>query len=163
METAVMLVSGVLAIGAFAFAFVVGSRTVRRRDTCIASQRAAELHEVLERQITERIEELRRQSQLVQSIFDTMADGVIVCDRNTQLTHWNPAAALILGVDLADCQFSELTKQFDVLPSVGAPPTSAEQRLWHSRCAARRSTTSALSSVAQLLRTRSGGRHRRDL
>ena len=122
----------VMAVVAVPLVYLLVGRTIRRRDTRIARQRTAgaELHEInerLERQVIERTEELRRQSQLMQSIFETMADGVIVFDRNAQLIHRNSAAALILGVDLAQSDFSQLTKQFDVLPSVDAPPMPAEQ------------------------------------
>lgn len=127
-----MVAGGVMAVVAVCSVYLSVGGAIRRRDTSIADQRTAraELHEVnegLERQVIERTEELRRQSQLLQSIFDTMADGVIVFDRHAQLTHRNPAAALILGVDLAQSDFGQLTKQFDVLPSVDAPPTPAEQ------------------------------------
>jgi signal transduction histidine kinase len=128
-----MIVLGAaMPIVAVCLVYILVVRAIRRRDASIAHLGAAgaNLHAVnegLERQVTERTEELRRQAHLMQSIFDTMADGMIICDRDGQLIHRNAAATLILGVDLAQSHFSELTKQFDVLPSVGAPPTPAEQ------------------------------------
>ena len=131
-ERVMMAMGSVVGVIAVGLVSLLTGRAVRRLDTNIAGRHAAEselrtLNAELESRIAERTHDLRRQSQVMQSIFDTMTDGVIVCDRNAQITHRNPAAALILGIDLAQSDFSQLTKHFDVLPSVDASPTPAEQ------------------------------------
>tara|TARA_R110002111_G_scaffold262794_2_gene341073 strand:- start:5452 stop:9540 length:4089 start_codon:yes stop_codon:yes gene_type:complete len=42
--------------------------------------------------------QLRRQSQILQSILDSMGDGVIVVDQDGNSVFWNPAAEQIVGI-----------------------------------------------------------------
>ncbi|WP_417389774.1 response regulator [Gimesia sp.] len=42
--------------------------------------------------------QLRRQSQILQSILDSMGDGVIVADQDGNSVFWNPAAEQIVGI-----------------------------------------------------------------
>ncbi len=128
----VIAVGGVTAIVAVCFVFVVGEWALRRRDTFIANQGAAgaELHEVnkrLARQVLEQTEELRRQSQLMQSIFDTVADGVIVCDLDLRFTHVSRAASTIAGTDCGHSVLDQMAGGFALRTAAGAPPMPIEQ------------------------------------
>ncbi len=54
--------------------------------------------------------ELRRQTRILQSVLDSMADGVIVADQNGKFLLWNPAAQRIIGLgpeDVAPHDWSE--------------------------------------------------------
>ena len=72
----------------------------------------------LERQVEQRTAELtasqkklRRQTRIVQSILDSMADGVIVADEHGQFLVWNPAAEQIIGMgpqDVSPQQWTEI-------------------------------------------------------
>src|SRR6476646_2428058 len=66
-------------------------------------------HDELARQVVQRTAELtasqkklRRQTRIVQSILDNMADGVIVADEHGQFLVWNPAAEQIMGMGAQD-------------------------------------------------------------
>ena len=63
----------------------------------------------LARQVVQRTAELtasqkklRRQTRIVQSILDSMADGVIVANEHGQFLVWNPAAEQIMGMGAQD-------------------------------------------------------------
>jgi PAS domain-containing protein len=121
-----------IAMAAVGFVCLLVGMVTRRLNVSIENQRKTEsklrtLNAELESRIAERTEEFHRNSRLMKSIFDTMADGVIVCDRNAQLSHRNSAAVQILGLDLEQTNLMRLATEFDVLPSPGAPSTPPEQ------------------------------------
>jgi len=127
-----MLMGGVVAIMAVCFIYIVGERALRRRDTIIAHRRAteADLRQVnarLEHEVVERTEELRRQSHLMQAIFDTMTDGVIVCDRDLRFTHVNRAASEVGGVDCNRSALDQIANGFALRTARGTPPLPLEQ------------------------------------
>jgi diguanylate cyclase (GGDEF)-like protein/PAS domain S-box-containing protein len=79
-----------------AYQLMLEQRVAER--TALAEQRAAALESSEA--------ELRRQSTILQSILNSMGDGVVVVDTHGQLVHHNPAAERILGdqiVDLLPC------------------------------------------------------------
>jgi diguanylate cyclase (GGDEF)-like protein/PAS domain S-box-containing protein len=69
--------------------------------TALAEQRAAAL-ERSEAELKRSETELKRQSAILQSILNSMGDGVVVVDMDGNLVHHNPAATAILGDQLAD-------------------------------------------------------------
>jgi signal transduction histidine kinase/CheY-like chemotaxis protein len=128
----VIVMGCAIAIAAVGFVCLLVGLVTRRLNVNIAGQRETEskrrtLNAELESRFAERTEEFHRNSRLMKSIFDMMADGVIVCDRNAQLSHRNSAAVQILGVDLERTNLMPLATEFDVLTSPGAPPTPPEQ------------------------------------
>lgn len=149
-----MLMGGAVAILAVCF-FFIGERALRRRDAFVAGRRTIEaglrqVNERLEQQLIERTEELRRQSQVMQSIFDAMTDGVIVCDRELRLTHVNLAASRIVGMDRKPSGLDEMARGLALRSAADASPLPLEQwplaravrgesiddlRLLFSRCA----------------------------
>ncbi|MFN4261845.1 MAG: response regulator [Gemmataceae bacterium] len=69
------------------------------------AQQLADSRSQLERRVEERTaeltrsqQELRQQTAILQSVLDSMADGVIVTDQNGQFLLWNPAAEQIVGI-----------------------------------------------------------------
>jgi signal transduction histidine kinase/CheY-like chemotaxis protein len=121
-----------IAMAAVGFVCLLIGLAIRRLKVNIAHQRATEsklvtLNAELESRIAQRTEEFHRYSRLMKSIFDTTADGVMVCDRNAQLTHSNSAAVQILGIDLEQTNLMRLATEFGVLPSPGSPPMPPEQ------------------------------------
>src|SRR5712692_7185003 len=128
----VIVAACAIAMAAVGFVCLLVGMVTRRLNVSIEDQRETEsrlrtLNAELESRIAERTEEFHRNSRLMKSIFDTMADGVIVCDRNAQLSHRNSAAVQILGLDLEQTNLMWLATEFDVLPSLGAPPKPPEQ------------------------------------
>jgi diguanylate cyclase (GGDEF)-like protein/PAS domain S-box-containing protein len=69
--------------------------------TALAEQRAAAL-ERSEADLKRSENALKRQTAILQSILNSMGDGVVVVDINGELMHHNPAAQHILGSRLAD-------------------------------------------------------------
>lgn len=70
----------------------------------MASQ-LAESREQLEERVEQRTAELseaqmelRRQTRILQSVLDSMADGVIVADQDGKFLLWNPAAKSLIGI-----------------------------------------------------------------
>jgi len=78
---------------------------------------------------------LRAQSQILQSILDSMADGVVVADEKGKFLLFNPAAKQILGVGLtdtppdawADCYGIHLPDQKTPCPTEQLPLVQAIQ------------------------------------
>ncbi len=126
-----IVVGGLMGIVAVCFLCLL-EQAIRRRDTRIASQRAAgvqlqQVREGLERQVIERTEELRRQSHLMQSIFDTMTDGVVVCDRDLRYTHVNRAAGKISEADCKLSALDQLNSGYAIRTASGTPPLPLDQ------------------------------------
>src|SRR3954452_6777522 len=69
--------------------------------TALAEQRAAAL-ERSEAELKRSETELKRQTAILQSILNSMGDGVVVVDMDGDLVHHNPAAKHILGNQLAE-------------------------------------------------------------
>jgi PAS domain-containing protein len=111
-EALAIVLDGGVGVVAVCLVSLLMGRAIRRLDASVAGQRAAEaaLQEVnqgLERQVAERTAELRRQPDLMNSIFDTVTDGVIVCDRDLKYTHVNRAGKEIGSVDRAQLTLAD--------------------------------------------------------
>ena len=80
-----------------------------------------------ENQLRESIAQLEHQSQLMQSTFDSISDGVVVADEDGQFTMFNPSAEKILGMGATDIDSDEWSDQYGVfLPDKVTPLPSAE-------------------------------------
>ena len=80
-----------------------------------------------ENQLRESITQLEHQSQLMQSTFDSISDGVVVADEDGQFTMFNPSAEKILGMGATDIDSDEWSDQYGVfLPDKVTPLPSAE-------------------------------------
>ena len=69
--------------------------------TALAEQRAEAL-ERSEAELKRSETALKRQTAILQSILNSMGDGVVVVDMDGDLVHHNPAAKHILGNQLVD-------------------------------------------------------------
>ncbi|MGH7913640.1 MAG: ATP-binding protein [Candidatus Binataceae bacterium] len=121
-----------IAIMAACFVYVLVGRARRQRDISMAPQRVAEggligIKAKPERQAIEWAVEVRRQSRLMQSIIDTMADAVIVCDRELRFTCANRAASKIVEVDCKQSALDQIANGFALQTAAGAPPLPIEQ------------------------------------
>ena len=65
-----------------------------------------------ENQLRESIVQLEHQSQLMQSIFNSISDGVVVVDKNGQFTMFNPSAEKIAGMGAIDTTPDEWSDQY---------------------------------------------------
>ena len=140
-ETLAIVLDGGVGVVAVCLVSLLMGRAIRRLDASVAGQRAAEaaLQEVnqgLERQVAERTAELRRQSDLMNSIFDTVTDGVIVCDRDLKYTHVNRAGKEIGGVDREQLTVAQVAGGLTLRTARDAPPLPLEQ--WPLARSARR-------------------------
>jgi eukaryotic-like serine/threonine-protein kinase len=61
-------------------------------------------------------EALRQQTNLLQSVLDSIGDGVVVTDESKKYTLWNPAAERILGVHFAEPPSRDLILGYCFLP-----------------------------------------------
>jgi two-component system, sensor histidine kinase and response regulator len=90
-------------------------------------------HRDLEHRVSERTEELieshqelRRQTRILRSVLDSMADGVIVADQKGAFTLWNPAAEQIVGVGPREVESKEWTEVYGCYQSDGVTPCPPE-------------------------------------
>ena len=84
-----------------------------------AERRVQEYAELLERRVQERTEELtlseqklRQQTEILQAILQSMAEGVVVADETGQYLLFNAAAEQILGPKTIGTPFAELAEAY---------------------------------------------------
>ena len=65
-----------------------------------------------ENQLRESIAQLEHQTQLMQSVFDSISDGVVVIDEHGQFTMFNPSAEKIVGMGAIDLAPDEWSDQY---------------------------------------------------
>src|SRR5271163_2524066 len=70
----------------------------------------------------------RQQDDLLQFVLDSMAEAVIVCDRDLRMAQFNRGASAIFGADLRGDSFRSLADKHQLLPAPGAPSIPAEAR-----------------------------------
>jgi PAS domain S-box-containing protein len=70
----------------------------------------------------------RSHVDLLQFVLDNMAEGVIVCDRDSRLVQFNRGAAAIFGADLKDDSFKSAAGRYQLLQSKEAPSIPVEER-----------------------------------
>ena len=71
---------------------------------------------------------LGQQGDLLQFVLDSMAEGVIVCDRDLRMVQFNRGASAIFGADSRGDSFSCLAAKYQLLPAQGAPSIPVEER-----------------------------------
>ncbi|HEY2524617.1 MAG TPA: ATP-binding protein [Candidatus Binataceae bacterium] len=131
-ETQTIAIGGGAGVIAVCLVSLLIGRAIRRLDASVAGQRAAEdalceANQGLERQVAEQTTELRRQSQLMNSIFETVTDGVIVCDRDLKYTHVNRAGREIGGVNREKITVAQVAGEFTLRTARDAPPLPLDQ------------------------------------
>ncbi len=99
----------------------------------IMAARLQELLEELEQRVERRTEllvasqqELQRQSGILRSILDSMADGVIVADQDGRFLLWNPAAERIIGIGQRDVPPEEWSHVYGCYQIDGKTPYPSE-------------------------------------
>ena len=65
-----------------------------------------------ENQLRESIAQLEHQTQLMESIFNSISDGVVVADENGQFTMFNPSAERIVGMGAVEGDPDEWSDQY---------------------------------------------------
>ena len=65
-----------------------------------------------ENQLRESIAQLERQTQLMESIFNSISDGVVVADENGRFTMFNPSAERIVGMGAVEAAPDEWPDQY---------------------------------------------------
>ena len=65
-----------------------------------------------ENQLRESIAQLEHQTQLMESIFNSISDGVVVADENGQFTMFNPSAERIVGLGAVEGDPDEWSDQY---------------------------------------------------
>jgi two-component system sensor kinase FixL len=72
-------------------------------------------------------EALRQQTSILQSILDSMGDGVIVADQNSKILCFNPAAEMLLGIAPLSATPDRWTEQHGLLLPDGVTPYPAHE------------------------------------
>ncbi|MCK6500499.1 MAG: response regulator, partial [Nitrospira sp.] len=71
--------------------------------------------------------ELRQKSTLLQSVLDSIADGVVVADHTGEFQVWNPAAGRIIGSGPSDVGISKWSSHFGLFLPDGTTPYPPEE------------------------------------
>ena len=97
------------------------------------AEKLACAHQFLEERVSQRTEELieshqelRRQTRILRSVLDSMADGVIVADQHGKFVLWNPAAEQIVGLGPREVEAKDWSKVYGAYRSDGITPCPPE-------------------------------------
>ncbi len=100
----------------------------------IMAARLKELLDALEQRVERRTsllvesqQALRRQSGIMRSILDSMADGVIVADQEGHFLLWNPAAERIIGIGQRDVSPEEWSRIYGCYLPDGETPCPSHE------------------------------------
>ena len=105
---------------------------VRTTSFCLVAGLLSEVMERkrLEKRVRQGLEELASQAGILQSILDSMGDGVVVADSQGRLLHMNPAARRTLQIPVGDRDVvAWLESQENYLPDVVAGQANRENPL----------------------------------
>jgi PAS domain S-box-containing protein len=95
--------------------------TERKRATEVLAAQALELSRYAEELSTSQ-EALQTQTLMLQSVLDSMSEGLVVADENGKFIIWNPAADRIVGLGAANVPSEEWTTHYGVfLPDTVTP------------------------------------------
>jgi len=79
----------------------------------------------LKHEITERkraVEAVLQQTRILQSVLDSVGDGIVVCDEQARFLLFNPAAGEILGIGLTDAAQADWSARYGLyLPDQSTP------------------------------------------
>ena len=81
-----------------------GGGVIVFRDITRQKEAAAELDKTME--------ELRKQSELMETMFNSISDGIVVADVTGQSFYVNPASEQITGMDITDCPPEEWVERY---------------------------------------------------
>jgi PAS domain S-box-containing protein len=99
-------------------------RALKALELMVAERAAAAEERSLERARSAR--ELREQAAVLQSVLDSMAEGVVVADQDGAMRSCNPAAQRMLGLDPVAGRGTELVAQYELfLPDMVTPCPAA--------------------------------------
>jgi PAS domain S-box-containing protein len=95
--------------------------TERKRASDALAAQALELSRYAE-ELTDSQEALQSQTLMLQSVLDSMSEGLVVADETGKFIIWNPAAQRIVGLGAADMPSGEWNKHYGVfLPDTVTP------------------------------------------
>ena len=95
--------------------------TARKQAEAVLSRQAQELARQAEELSISR-QALETQTLMLQSVLDSMSEGLVVADQNGKFIIWNPAAEKIVGLGAADVPSGEWNQHYGVfLPDTVTP------------------------------------------
>ena len=100
--------------------------TERKRAAEALAGQALELSRYAE-QLSTSQEALQGQTLMMQSVLDSMSEGLVVADENGKFIIWNPAANRIVGLGAADVPSGEWNKHYGVFMPDTVTPFPPEQ------------------------------------
>ena len=80
-----------------------------------------------EKRLGETVDELQQQTQLMQAIFKSMSDGVVVADETGKLSFFNPAAERIVGMGLMDVDPDQWTAEYGIFYNDKITPVPTDE------------------------------------
>ena len=81
-------------------------------ETALATREKERARRDTENRLEETVAELRQRTHLMQAIFDSMSEGVIVVDKNGRQVLFNPSAERIRGIGLTDTSPSQWAEEY---------------------------------------------------
>ncbi len=78
-------------------------------------------------QLRETADRMKAQSHTMETIFNSISDGVVVADTNGKFTIFNPSAERIVGMGMVDADPSQWTDRYGIFFPDGATPVPMEQ------------------------------------
>jgi PAS domain S-box-containing protein len=103
--------------------WVFGDHSSRRT----AESELKKFNSELERKVAELTTKLKRQLRLMHSMFDTITDGVVVCDNQLRYTYFNQAATQIAGIDRSKIDLRQMAERITLRTALEADPLEIEQ------------------------------------
>jgi PAS domain S-box-containing protein len=100
--------------------------TERKRGTEVLAAQALELSRYAE-ELTDSQDALQRQTLMLQSVLDSMSEGLVVADENGKFIIWNPAAEEIVGLPAANLTIDQWTSHYGLFSPDTVTPFPAEQ------------------------------------
>ena len=96
-----------------------GGGVIVFRDITRQKEATAELEKTME--------ELRKQSELMETMFNSISDGIVVADVTGQSFYVNPAAKQITGIDITDCPPEEWVERYGLFYPDRETPMRTEE------------------------------------
>jgi signal transduction histidine kinase/CHASE3 domain sensor protein len=81
----------------------------------------------MERKVADSRTTLAEQRHLLQSVLESMGDGVLACDENGKLLVWNPAAERIIDIGAVASRPDDWTKTYGVFLPDAVTPLAADE------------------------------------
>ncbi len=100
--------------------------TERKRAGEVLAAQALELSRYAE-ELTDSQDALQRQTLMLQSVLDSMSEGLVVADENGKFIIWNPAAEKIVGLPAANVAIDQWTSHYGLFSPDTVTPFPAEQ------------------------------------